>query len=410
MLIFPQEVILKTKNMFKKIVSNLSFSPALVGQLGFYAKRLRKEQFTRRLGLVFVALALVVQSLVVFQAPESANASNTSDFVPGGLGTGSSRSLNNFLTPYDMNSKNLKDIFDYFGITRDEITSAQYGSFVTGTQSKIAWGHEPRPGTRPVEITNSAGTVVTTVHGRYMEVNNGPTATIYGWIGHSQKAGWFAIMQVCGNLVTEHFPTPPTPPTPPPAEPAVIELSKTAKNVSQGNVSASTVVAKENDKITFTITAKNSGGTAKEVELKDHLDDVLEYSKLTDKGGGTLNVEKNILSWPNVTLEPGDSESRTFAVQVLSAIPATPTGISDNSSYNCVMENVFGTATVKVPVTCAPPKVVEQVTTELPTTGPAENLAFGVILLAVVTYFYFRSRQLNTEVRLIRRDLNTGTF
>lgn len=55
--------------MFRKIVSQLSFSPALVGQLSFYAKRLRKEQATRRLGLVFVAMALVVQSLVVFQAP-----------------------------------------------------------------------------------------------------------------------------------------------------------------------------------------------------------------------------------------------------------------------------------------------------------------------------------------------------
>ena len=53
--------------MFRKIVSNLPFSPALVGQLGFYAKRLKKEETTRRLGLIFIALALVVQSLAVFQ-------------------------------------------------------------------------------------------------------------------------------------------------------------------------------------------------------------------------------------------------------------------------------------------------------------------------------------------------------
>jgi hypothetical protein len=94
--------------MFRKIVSNLSFSPALVGQLGFYAKRLRKEETTRRMGLVFVALALVVQSLAVFQPPESANASNTNDFVPGGLGLGANRSLNNFLSPYDSNNNNVQ--------------------------------------------------------------------------------------------------------------------------------------------------------------------------------------------------------------------------------------------------------------------------------------------------------------
>ncbi len=61
--------------MFRKLVSNLAFSPALVGQLGFYAKRLRKEEATRRAGLVFVALALVVQSFSVFSPPESATVS-----------------------------------------------------------------------------------------------------------------------------------------------------------------------------------------------------------------------------------------------------------------------------------------------------------------------------------------------
>ena len=57
----------------------MSFSPALIEQVGFYTKRLRKEEVTRRLGLIFVALALAVQALVVFQPPESANATNQND-------------------------------------------------------------------------------------------------------------------------------------------------------------------------------------------------------------------------------------------------------------------------------------------------------------------------------------------
>ena len=52
--------------MFRKLVSNIAFSPALVSQLGFYAKRLRKEETTRRIGLIFTVLALVVQSFEVF--------------------------------------------------------------------------------------------------------------------------------------------------------------------------------------------------------------------------------------------------------------------------------------------------------------------------------------------------------
>lgn len=65
--------------MFKKIVSNLPFSPALVGQLGFYTKRLRKEETARQLCLIFVILTFIVQLLVVFQPPESANSSGPKD-------------------------------------------------------------------------------------------------------------------------------------------------------------------------------------------------------------------------------------------------------------------------------------------------------------------------------------------
>jgi hypothetical protein len=68
--------------MFRKLVSNLAFSPALVGQLSFYANRLKKEELTRRLGLIFTVLALVVQSFAVFTPPEPANAA-----TPGQVGS-----------------------------------------------------------------------------------------------------------------------------------------------------------------------------------------------------------------------------------------------------------------------------------------------------------------------------------
>jgi hypothetical protein len=415
--------------MFKKIISNLSFSPALVSQLGFYAKRLRKEQTTRRIGMIFVALALVVQSLAVFQPPESANASSANDFVIGGLGTGSNRSLNNFLNPYDSNATHLKDIMNYVGITREEIAAAQFTSFTTGTD-KLSWGRENRTGATTVSITDANYQKVLDVYARPMQINNGTNATIYGWVGQSKKMGWFAIMQVCGNLVTHTIPPVPTPPTPPapptptpptptpptptpptPApKPAVIEVSKSATNITQGNVSASTVVAKENDKLTFTLKVKNSGGTAKEVELKDNLRDTLEYSTLTDRGGGVFNEQTQILSWPNVILKPGEEQVRTFAVQMKATIPTVPQGTSNEDSYNCVMENAFLSAGVKIPVSCAPPKVVENIVTELPHTGPTANAVFAAVVLAITTFFYFRSRQLGKEVRLIRRDLNAGTI
>jgi hypothetical protein len=95
---------------------------------------------------------------------------------------------------------------------------------------------------------------------------------------------------------------------------------------------------------------------------------------------------------------------------MMSDIPSTNTGTGIPTSYDCKMANTFGN-TITVGVDCPPQKVVvEQVTGELPHTGPTENMIFAGALLAVVVYFYARSRQLGTEVRLIRRNLNTGTI
>ncbi|TAL14365.1 DUF11 domain-containing protein [Patescibacteria group bacterium] len=424
--------------MFRKIVSNLSFSPALVGQLGFYAKRLRKEETTRRAGLIFVALALVVQCLAVFQPPEAANASGATDFVSGGLGLGANRSINNFLNPYDTNATHLQDIMNYMGISRQEIASAQYGSFIVG--NKISWGREARfsyaQGERQVNITNASGQVVLPIYAKPMKLNNSANLRIYAWIGHSSRVGWFALMQACGNLVTDIIPPPP----PPPVKyctyngailadsadckgcpgnvniwykdatciPNIVK-SKTAVNNTQGGVDATTVTANGGDKITYTVTVQNTGLLATSVELQEPLKDVLEYANVTDAGGGTLDPTTKTLSWPTIQLAPGVKEARTFSVTVIDPVPATAQGVSDPTSYDCTMINVFGNA-VTIKVTCPTPKVVEQVVTQLPHTGPTENLIFAGVVLAVVTYFYARARQVGKEVRLIRRDLNSGTI
>ena len=417
--------------MFRKIISNITFSPALVGQLGFYAKRLRKEETTRRLGLVFVALALVVQALAVFQPPESANASNRNDFVSGGLGQGANKSIGNFLTPYDTNSNHLRDVMNYTGITRQEIAAAKYTYWAPG--KTLSWGFESRfsaaQGEKTVKVTGPSGNAITTVYARPMTLYGYTSASrIYGWVGHSQKMGWFAIMQTCGNLVTTKVPPVPRPPapkpvsaptpkpvstpTPTPTPPQIIEniiQSKTAINASQGLVDASTVTAQASDQIQYTITAQNAGNAQATVRLEEHLADVLEYATMLDNGGGTFDATAKTLVWPDVQLAPGAKAIRTFAIRVLDTIPATAQGISDPSSYNCVMTNVFGNA-VTINVNCTAPKVVEQVVSELPKTGPSENIIFAGVVLAISTYFYARTRQVKKEVRLIRRSLNTGTI
>src|SRR5664279_4752185 len=151
--------------MFHKLVSNLNFSPALIGQLGFYSKRLRKEEATRRIGLIFVALALVVQSFAVFSPPESANAASGNNIVYGGI-----RDKNDLLGMYDRNSdsaghNDLQQVYGYFGITRQDIVNGSITSINSREQnlqvqsvgrSTYSWQRDPHaiPGTSTVSYTH----------------------------------------------------------------------------------------------------------------------------------------------------------------------------------------------------------------------------------------------------------------
>jgi len=432
--------------MFKKIVSNLPFSPALIGQLAFYAKRLRKEETTRRLGLFFVVLALIVQSLAVFQPPESANAASASDMVYGGL----SDSIDSYLKPYDSNTKYLKDTMNYIGVTREEIVASKYSSWTA--KDKISWGFIQKysydQGERIYNVTNANGQKVTTVYSRPMTIKYSPDTKILGWIGYSKKVGWFGIMKNCGNLVTNSAPKPvptptPTPtPTPPPVVPAKCALnpsilssdknckpclgsetiwindssckpniikSKYATNISKTFVDASTVVADAGDQISYTINIENTGLESTTVELEDNIADLLEYSVLTNNGGGSLDKNTGILSWSDVTLMPKAKQTRTFVVKLIDPIPVAAQGISDNTSYDCNMTNVFGNS-INIKINCPTTKVVEQVISQLPVTGQTENMIFIGIVLAITTYFYARTKQVKKEIRLIRRDASSGTI
>lgn len=192
--------------MFRKLVSSLPFSPALVGQLGFYAKRLRKEQFTRRLGLIFTALALVVQSFAVFTPPEQALASSGADVIPGGV-----RSVSDILNVYDAGARgqnDFKDFMDYFGVTRQELSNmdAKFVYICSSDHSIVSFGRQHHysaaEGELVHKVPNQTGNVSTFYSVplyRFDSVNH--TVNCYdAFVGNSAKIGWFAVMRKCGNF------------------------------------------------------------------------------------------------------------------------------------------------------------------------------------------------------------------
>jgi len=555
--------------MFRKLVSNLAFSPALVGQIGFYAKRLRKEEATRRIGLIFTALALIVQSFAVFSPPEAANASSASDFIHGGFD-----SKDDFIKNYNRNTNNIKDLFKVLNITEGDIKNAHWGS--VNSKDVYSWALIPRFGMQKGE---KKYTIDTQNGGKrsfyYKPLSNWDTTswskkngTSYkALIGKTKDGMYFALMKACGNLLLKQKPPAPKCPTgytghypdcskPPkkcpvpgkanlnandpackpdpvaactslkiaklsdkyqldatasaangakiisytyvikrdskvvdtitqnsskltntvftkqtaqgaytvqltvktslgdktgssctktfnipapkmcPLNPKLREdspecqpcpddetlwikdtacaaeliTSKTARNVTQGDVDATTTTARAGDKIIYSLTMSNKGKAPTETTPTEELLDVLEYAQVIDTGGGSFDETAKTLTWPAITLKPGENQTRMFTVQVLNEIPAMGTGTSDQASYDCRIDNVFGN-TVSVDIDCPVQKeIVEQTVSELPHTGPRENIIFAGIALTVVAYFYARSRQVKKEIRLIRRDLNAGTI
>jgi hypothetical protein len=393
--------------MFRKLVANLSFSPALIHQVGFYASRLRKEETTRQLTIIFTVLALVVQSLAVFSPPESANASSEQDLIRGGVSD-----KNDLLTRYKANESNIKDIYTAAGITQTEIENATPGT-VQSKDSVLVMGRFAQFGSDQGEVTFS-----------YTKSDDGQIGTAYmaplhlwdtsdaaknhgttydAWIGQSAKVGWFAILKNCANLATKALPAGATNANSP------IKQTITAINLTQGSIAADTVTAEGSDRISYTITAENSGDTPQLVPLAVPLADILEYSQLTDNGGAALDDQTKLLTWAPVKLAPHESQQRTFVVQLLDPIPATATGQSNTTSYDCVLSGSFGTS-VSIRADCPPAKTVEAATSLLPTLGIFGNTIFAFTIGVVITFFYLRTRQLRKEIRIIRHDLNAGTL
>ncbi|MEO8691180.1 MAG: hypothetical protein ABI397_00170 [Candidatus Saccharimonas sp.] len=556
--------------MFRKLVSNLAFSPALVGQIGFYAKRLRKEEVTRRIGLIFTCLALVVQVFTVFAPPEAANAASAQDLVRGGVKT-----MDEYLAHYDSNTNNIKDMFNAIGITRAELKAAgSHKSTVNSRNVPYSFGMQSQfsaaQGNHRYDFPLARGGTGTVYYQPLAlwdtgaNIKRGSTYDVF--VGSSAVAGSFTIMLHCGNLNLQKPPHAPLCPTgttgvypkctvplkvcptgttgvypkctvplkatpvatcqnlsvnkfsdtyqlsgtsaaaggakvtsynyvikrdgnivdtikhatsalsdtasttqsaygdytvmltigssigsdtgpnctstfyiTPPAKcsfnplipngadcqpcpgdttiwikdskcAAQIIYKKSANNISQNNVDATTTTARAGDRITYTLSLENSGNAPDVATPTENLTDVAEYADVVDTGGGTYDAEAKTLSWPAITLAPKSIETRLFTVKVFDDIPSIGQGTSDKMSYDCKINNTFGN-TVSINIDCPVQKqVIEQTVAELPHTGPRENIIYASAALSIITYFYLRSRQVKKEIRLIRRDFNAGTI
>lgn len=397
--------------MFRKTVTRLAYSPTLAEELTDYAKRLRREEAKRQIGLIFVVLALVVQSFAVLFPPESANAGDTTDFIEGGFST-----IDGYLTYYDRDTHNIKALLTSLGVSRTDIQNT-HPTTLSSSPDLLLWKMTSRGDSSSTAydfMTSDGG--VKAAYYQPLSTNTSSHKSYAAFVGSSLSAGWFAILKDSGNLVTKTsiFGSCASNATPP-ALPAVpISFSdikrcniKLTPNLSARSLTSNTSVtsqaAQPSDRIVYTLTMTNNDGYAVSIPPSIGLADILEYAQLIDKGGANFNQDTQTLTWAAATIPAHGTVTRNFIIKLLPVIPSTAIGQTDPFSYDCVMSGSFGN-TLNVPVACPFPKTVERIINQLPSTSIQTNLIFAAIITLVTVYFYARSRQLRTELRLIRHS------
>lgn len=201
-------------------------------------------------------------------------------------------------------------------------------------------------------------------------------------------------------------------------------FQKTVKNLTlltnDGKPSdANNVRARGGDKLTYTIGMSNIGATTiNGFVFRDDISDILEYANLVDPGGSRLEQRdgRSVLVWPATDIPPTPNDaspvfvSREFTVQLKNPLPTTAQKPTDQTNFDCMVQDDFFGKLVKTPLYVDPAKRVEcsvvaataVVSTVLPRTG-SEALPLLLIgfFAACSLYLYFRNRLLKREIELV---------
>lgn len=393
--------------MYRKIVTELAYSPSLAANLSHYIKGLRNETSKRQIGLIFTLLAVILQFTALAFPPESTNTAQPSVFIDESF-----QAIEQYLPLYDQNAGHQRDLLNSLGISRADI-GAMEASYLPSSTKGVTWSSKsPRSPTTGVHFFTSAQEEP---RAAYYQALPDDFEGVKAFVGSSPSLGWFAITARGATLLSETSPASECERWQPgKAEPIIVSSWMKAKSCSaliDTSLTARIIPANSSlpkqlkplDRVAYTISIANSTQSEISITPSLYLEDILEYSRVLDYGGSDYSFDTKNTSWETVTIPPGSRTERTVIVQLLPTIPATARGEYIRSSYDCSMQASFGTS-VSSDVTCPFSKRIEQITDALPQTDRWIGTAFAAILLSTATFLYLRSRQLLSEIYIIRHN------
>ena len=142
--------------------------------------------------------------------------------------------------------------------------------------------------------------------------------------------------------------------------------------------------------------------------MQDDINDVLDYSTVSQVANGGGVGTNNIIKWLAVDIPAGGTISESFNILVKNPLPNLAPNQDDPQGFNGVMTNVYGNA-INIPVKQnATVAITAAATTSLPNTGPGASIFIMFIIASTVGYFYSRSRLLNKEALIAEAFVAEG--
>ncbi|MEM6998038.1 MAG: isopeptide-forming domain-containing fimbrial protein [Patescibacteria group bacterium] len=318
--------------MFRKLVSNISFSPGLLNDLAFYAKRLHQEESIRRVGMIFMTLSLIIQSFALISPPQPSLASSMNDIVFGGTKTDDVLLAMEFGD--SAGRKDIDDIYRHYGISDSDIRKTELVNLhhSDGNELFSIGRHQNTVNAsldRKVTVsTNEGGT--TTFYERPLSIwGNKSFRAAKGTLTSGQQ--FWILLDGCGNIVMERGDS-----TPVNAKPE-LEILKTLESNNDTRVGST---------VTYKIHYRNVGDApAKDVVITDTLPSQLKYVSFSASGGVARDwtVNGNDLSWEFETVTP--SSQQRYITIIATAQSATPgVGVCNQATINASNHGIITTS------------------------------------------------------------------
>lgn len=303
------------RKMFRKLVSGLPFNPGLIQQISFYGKRLHKEQAIRRLSFLFMGATLLVNIVALATPAQNTLATSLNDIVYGA--ESKSSILNAYNNDRDAKGRtDIKDIYDYYGVTAADIQNAVPTVINSKAQPYMSTGRWLSPGDDDPQTIPGAET---TVYERLLSVwgnknFNSITGTATG-NGKLKGQTFWILLEGCGNIV--YIPQPKTP---------KVEVKKTRLTADK---------LRPGESVSYRIDYRNSGNAASTGTLvADNLNAGLIY--VSANPAPTKITNSSQLEWYVGNLEPSSEWHQITVV-------ATVRDISTATAEICNIAGIYTT-------------------------------------------------------------------